>query len=596
MTRQAYSYALIAVILVTMALGATGLDADALHHDEVWSLINSGGAPFTPRTFAGVWDQIAENDPYQAPGYPLLYNGWGRLVGWSAFAGRALSLLMGVLAVAVTGRAMTDIIDARAGLLAAALVGTSAYFVHFTHEMRAFTMVMLCGALAVWGYWHLTHGKPRWWAGSVTAIGLAGTLYAHYFAIPLPLAIGAYHLLLAPKNRRWWSAVIWAGVAALMFLPVVGIVTSGASLAAADERLQLLAMEPLETTLTLLRFFGNDSTWVGAGLLVAGIVFAAIGRTPHYRYPVFLALVASAVLITMNANMRIIMPGRERYFATLWVPLVMAGTVGLYGLAARWRVIGVTLATAAVMWGAGVTLAGDLLDHIDGADELPWREMRAVIEAEHSPDDVLAFHAPMFPWSTKVVYDYYKDGLPMRAEILESLPGDEVMRAYLADHQRVWLGLDLRYETEPEWEQFTTILDEEFVRCGLRYDAPDLALELLARSPVYCADGTSAGTLEGIALMGLDTYTEGESARLQGSWVFTPDVLIPSQYSTSYRLLDDEGEIIAQQDIGFAQAPVTLFDVTLDAPPGEYEVVVLVYAWETGGGLGDIPLGEVVIE
>ncbi len=593
--RQAYGYALVAVLLVTFALGATGLNADALHHDEVWSLINSGGTPFPQRSFSGVWSQIAENDPYQAPGYPLLYNAWGRLVGWSAFAGRYLSLLMGLLTVAVTARALTNVINTRAGLLAGALLGFSAYFVHFTHELRAFTMVMLCGSLALWGYWHLTHGTPRRWAGPVTALGLAGTLYAHYFALPLPLAIGAYHLFLAPKTRRWWRAVLWAGVATLLFLPVVGIVTSGASLAAADERLQLLAMSPPVTTLTLLRFFGNGATWIGGGLLLAGLVTALLDRRPRTLYPVFIALVASAVLIAMNAEMRIIMPGRERYFAVLWVPLALAGTVGLYGIASRWQTVGVVLAGALVVWSAGATLAGGLLDNIDGANELPWREMRATIASEHSPDDVLAFHAPMFPWSTKVVFDYYKDGLPMRGELLESMPRDEIMRDYIADHQRVWLGRDLRYPLEPQWETFAEILSDDFVRCGLRYDAPDLQLELLARSPVTCADGDPVESVGGITLMSADVFPEGDGARIQTAWTFA-DGVIPSLYSASYRLTDDTGEIVTQSDVGFPQAPVALSDLPLAVSPGEYSAVVIVYAWETGDVLGDVTLGPVVIE
>jgi hypothetical protein len=594
--RQAYGYALVGVVLVSFALGAAGLDADALHHDEVWSLINSGGEPFTGRTLAGVWSQIADNDPYQAPGYPLLFNAWGQLVGWSAFAGRTLSLLMGVLAVAVTARLATDALNPRAGLLAGALLGFSPYFVHFTHEMRAFTMVMLCGAAALWGYWHLTHGTRRTrWAGPVTAVGLAGTLYAHYFALPLPLAIGVYHLLLAPKNCRWWGAVVWAGVAALLFLPAVAIVTRGASLAAADERLQLLAMGPLDTTLTLLRFYGAGFTLVGAALLLLGIFAAVTRRNPATVYPVFVALFASAVLVAMNAEMRIIMAGRERYFATLWAALVLAGTVGLAWVAGRWRVVGVTLATVLVMGNVGATLWGNLLGDIDGANELPWREMGATVTAAHSPDDALAFHAPMFPWSTKVVHDYYKADLPIRAELLASMPRDEIMRAYIADYNRMWLGRDLRFPAEPSWDTFGDILADDFVRCGLRYDAPDLQLELLARSPAYCADGGGVGTFGGITLTGVDLYPDGDSARVQASWTFA-DGVIPSLYSASYRLLDGDGTVVTRADLGFPQAPVALADVSLAAPVGNYEAVVIVYAWESGDVLDELSLGPVVVE
>jgi len=119
---------LVPLLLLTTWLGARWLNADAIWHDEYWSLFNAGGAQYGPLTPAQIWERISLYDAPQAPGYYLLLGGWGSLVGWSAFADRALSLLFGVLAVAWAYRLGRDLVSARVGLYAGAVLGTSAFF------------------------------------------------------------------------------------------------------------------------------------------------------------------------------------------------------------------------------------------------------------------------------------------------------------------------------------------------------------------------------------------------------------------------------------------------------------------------------------
>src|SRR5262245_40462494 len=93
----------IPLLLLTSWLGARGLNADAIWYDEYWSLYYAGGAHYGPITLGETWTRVAQTDiELNPPGYYLLLNGWGALVGWTEYAGRALSLLVGVLAVAFT--------------------------------------------------------------------------------------------------------------------------------------------------------------------------------------------------------------------------------------------------------------------------------------------------------------------------------------------------------------------------------------------------------------------------------------------------------------------------------------------------------------
>lgn len=90
---------LVPLLLLTTWLGARGLNADTLWYDEYWSLYDAGIEPHGDRTLAQIWEGVASRNPWHAPGYFMILSGWGRLAGGTPFAGRALSLLFGLLAL-----------------------------------------------------------------------------------------------------------------------------------------------------------------------------------------------------------------------------------------------------------------------------------------------------------------------------------------------------------------------------------------------------------------------------------------------------------------------------------------------------------------
>ncbi|MBZ0290898.1 MAG: hypothetical protein K8I30_24950, partial [Anaerolineae bacterium] len=98
--------AAIVLLLLAAWLGARGLNADALWYDEVWSLYYAGGAEIGPISPLESIQRVAEQLQHEKnpPGYYVALNVWGGLVGWSEFAGRALSWLAGMLTVALTYR------------------------------------------------------------------------------------------------------------------------------------------------------------------------------------------------------------------------------------------------------------------------------------------------------------------------------------------------------------------------------------------------------------------------------------------------------------------------------------------------------------
>src|SRR5260221_879489 len=90
------------VLLLVTWLAASSLKEQSFWYDEWWSLYDAGAVDHGPLSPIEIVQRVATKDPYQSPGYYLILAGWGSLTGWSEYSGRALSLLTGLLAVAVT--------------------------------------------------------------------------------------------------------------------------------------------------------------------------------------------------------------------------------------------------------------------------------------------------------------------------------------------------------------------------------------------------------------------------------------------------------------------------------------------------------------
>ena len=92
-TTTAWLWALLPLLLAA-AMTIPLLDVDAFNGDEPASLIAAGILRSGPLSL-DVWSFITNSDPHQAYGWPLLLSIWGRFVGWSELAVRALSLFFG---------------------------------------------------------------------------------------------------------------------------------------------------------------------------------------------------------------------------------------------------------------------------------------------------------------------------------------------------------------------------------------------------------------------------------------------------------------------------------------------------------------------
>jgi len=185
-----------------------------LWYDEAFALLYSSLTPermiygtVTPVEAAGAADV-----------HPLLYyfllHGWMKMVGQSPFAARFLSVILGMITVALLWRLAKWCFGARTGLVVGLLMAVNPFHVAYSQEARMYALLGLTGVTSACCLLRaLEENRRRWWAGYACAAALM--LYAHN--------LGAFILLgfhvLALSCHCWWRrlpTLVLADVGALV--------------------------------------------------------------------------------------------------------------------------------------------------------------------------------------------------------------------------------------------------------------------------------------------------------------------------------------------------------------------------------------------
>jgi hypothetical protein len=617
LSRSTTLIALVALLLMTAALGARGLNADAIWYDEWWSIYAAGGGPYAAASVHDLLTRSAEGQPWMPPLHALALATWGALTGWTPAGMRAFSWLAGLLSVACAYRLAAAVardasgLDPRlVGFGTAAALGGSAFVVYYLHEIRVYALHLLLAVLAIWSYWLMRHPRrPRWMPAAFT-LSWAGLLYSHFFGALLLGALALYHLLAVPKDRRWWITAAAMLAAGLLFLPWL-IVALSAGPAQVDPVLRANALTPAGIVERLLFMFSNG----GLALLAILLVMSGIGRPARAIWFCLIVLVAAAAI----GNQLIPVISELRYLLATWPLLALLTGLGAARLA--WRGL-----PPALIWGAwlaagvwGSLNAAPLMVAFQSPDSdtynhsyanafraLPWPRLHDTLAVRAQPGDALAFHRPDAVWAISGVFDFYTVDLPLRRALLEGLPGRDQDGEYLrgasqfltdADSERIWLGVDKTLPSTFRLDTFRAALTQAgYAGCGTIFDLPNMALSLYARP--------SAEPLavfgEGIAVRLIEPPTrDGTSLRLTALW--SVDAAVPpATYSVGWHIAAADGTLLAQSDAGLPGTGSTCTPVTLDLPPGAASLRLIVYNWATGSRLrtpsGDDHLTITILE
>lgn len=599
----------LAPLLLAALLSSIQLDDNAFNRDEFKSLYSAGMYDSGPDTLQGVWRHVEETRPNQAQGWSKLLFVWGRLVGWHEPAIRALSSLAGLLTLASLYRAGKSLFSPQVALPAVLLSSASVFLLAHMAIARVFTLVALFATLILWSYWRLERERR---AGNATlAVLLAssvGLLYSHYFAALLLPALALYHLLFAPRRRHWWQVtltLVLALLIALLQAPgfLYGLALSGEN-ARLAERAMTLADIPGRLLYTLSNFLVTLQREAGAlfvtALLVVLVLFSwrrrkSVNPAGAAWLLAFVAATTFLFIVGANEVVRVMEQKRIRYMMSLFPPIAL-----LAGYALR------KLHRSFPRAGAGLLVF--------------WLFLGPVLVLNQTD-----FHA--FRFST--TFHHVQRLLQERASagdlvvIQESLRDAEVLylhRSYVplsdnAWHTVFWKGIGPLSDAAPAWSPYFNIWLIHEV------DAPDFAFtERNAPGLRLCErlDNLAGYTLErhARALSSCEptSFRLAFDRDIQMNWpgpslvnnvlrveagLRSADDYLLSHYSLALHVIDPRtGQRVAQDDVGLGPGAFVAVgsDIDLGAlAPGDYELHVALYDWQTGERLiaRDLRAGDV---
>ncbi len=592
-SRLSWLWALPPLLLAT-ALTVPLLDVDAFNGDEPVSLIAAGIIRSGPLSLVDAWSSVS---PQQALGWPTLLAIWGRLVGWSELAVRALPLFFGMLALAWVYRTGRDLLAPRAGLFAAMLLGASVFFLAYMIHARAFTLVVLCTALSIWSYWRVAlHPRPPGrGAQAGLLLGSIGLLYVHYYCALFLPALGLFHLFLVPKNRRWWQPVFLLVLAALLAMLQLPGFLQGLDKTVSNEALHNKALSATALISRFVRSLTNglvDPSPPFSELLLFALLLALVIvtlwflRSGKRAGAIWLLVFASTTLLSLviaiNEMFKIIGPTRIRYLMPLWPLVALLVAAALWRLARRYRRLVAVLLALWLFLGAWLTVATDFRYELGFFFSGNYHRMHRVMQERLAETDFIVFDKLAVRENRD--YFYFKMlGLPM--EIVSRHWDDPYQNVRPVHVAYPYLSFLYPSEDRMGYADLPQALGR--VLCERDLDEWGFTLERYALHSVEnCPDRAVRLAFDSdIQLTAPEITLLDGLLRLDAHFRSADETLL-ARYSLAVHVFEAEsGERVAQGDVGVGPGAIVPLRSEIDVsalPPGDYEVRVALYDWQTG--------------
>jgi mannosyltransferase len=203
--RREQAWGAAAAVAVAAGFGLYHLGSRSLWGDEAFSVT------LARKPFGEFWHVVSTSQANMSLYYFLL-RGWTALGDGEAVV-RLLSLLAGILTVAVLYAAAERLFDRRVATIAALLLAVNGLFLRYAQEARSYALVVLLTTVATLLFLVLEERPAARPAGVAYVVVGALALYAHFFAI---FVLAGHVLALAVAGRRLRTQLLrLAGIAVL---------------------------------------------------------------------------------------------------------------------------------------------------------------------------------------------------------------------------------------------------------------------------------------------------------------------------------------------------------------------------------------------
>ena len=600
----------LAPLFLAALLSSVQLDDNAFNGDEFKSLYSAGIYDSGPDTLQEVWQHVEETRPNQTQGWSKLLFVWGRLVGWHEPAIRSLSSFIGLLTLAFLYRAGKALFSPQAAMLTVLLSSASVFFLAYMAIARVFALVALFTTLILWSYWRLTQGaRPAGYSmPALLFLSGVGLLYSHYFAALFLAALGIYHLLFATRGRRWPQVTTILTLASLVALLQAPGFINGLSLSGENTQLANKAMTAadipgrliyaLSNYLVTLQSEAGELFVLALLVLLLFLSWRRFGAASPASAAWLLAFVtATTFLFIVGANeiVRVMEQKRVRYMMSLLPPIALLAGYGLRrcirifphacaGLLALWMFLGPAL----VLNERGLDLFRNAttFHHVQRLlqERVTFGDL-VVIQDSMSSREVLYLHPTYVPLSDNAWHTVFWKG---------TRP--------LSDRAPVWspyFNIWLVYEVGTPDFGFTEANAPGLRLCERVDNLAGFTLERHAQASSGCEPTPYRLALDReIQLTWPGPTLVNGVLRVEAGLLSADDYLL-SHYSLALHVIDPRtGQRVAQGDVGVGPGRFVTVDSDMDVsalPPGDYELHVALYDWQTGERLTarDLQTGEV---
>ena len=597
--RHAWLWALLPLLLAA-ALVAPVLGRDVFDFDEAATMNGAGARHIGPYSPAEAAAAFVSRWPNHAWGQVMVFSQWGRVAGWSELAIRTVPWLTGLLTLACVYRFGRALFTARIALAAMLLLATSVLFLTYMHVARSYAAAMLFAAIVIWAYWRvaLSPRPPGHGSRAVLVLGATGLFYAHFLGALLLPALALFHLFFVRKERRWWQPVVLLGLAALLALPQVSNMLVGIEGNLADGGLHQRALRYPEIVSRLVFHLSDGlldirrpfSTLLALALplplLIAGWRSRRGRQTPGAAW--YLSLTCTLLLLLLlvvNEWLQVLDETRIRYLATLWPPAVLLISLAL--LHPKRALLrppgGLVLVALMAFLGTSDYLGEGVLARAWFWRDVPFSIAAArMIAPEESASGFLVMDWNLIGRSR--LYDLYTGAYDKRRMFLSSNTTSDELIGRAQTSELVWL---VSRSSQEEAQHLPSHI-ERFRQDGWIHSRSwrdsVVTLELLL-SPLSTARGRlqfeSAATL-----FAPDEVLLRDGRLLLWAGLRSDDETFLDRYSLAIHIIDlRSGERVAQGDTGVGPGGFVRLRSEIDIsalPPGDYEVRVALYDWQTG--------------
>ena len=458
-------------------------------------------------------------------------------------------------------------------------------------------------AIALWGYWHsaLAGSQPKRVAQFALLSGTTGLLYSHYLGALLIPALGLFHLLFLRKNRRWWHSLSLLVLAGVLALPQVPDLLNGIAVNQGNKALHDKALHAPEVLSLFLRYLSNDFLNPGQiakslllpTLSLLALITAWITRQCRRQPDAFWYLACTSTLLLLlivcaNEWIMVLGPERVRYLAGLWPPALLLLSAIIHRLlrdTLRYLVL-VPVALIALSGTLDFLQEGELIGHSWRYSKYPVSlPVAHRIVAEACSDSLLLVDPFAFRYENRSYELYTGAWGPRRVPLHADTAITEAIERAL-EREGVWLLYRTAFEEALHVPEIVEQLRQEGWPLSLDWQDGEVTLRQL-RSPLRLRENDQ------VAL-----EFNGQ-IRWAGSWIALQDERLLtrvdlqgadhnslSDYSLALHVIDPRtGQPVAQGDVGIGPGTCIPVRSNIDIsalPPGDYELQVALYAWQTG--------------